>query len=289
MRVMVAAMVCASLAWAEGAGTVVFRAIDRRTGAPIAGLQAGDIEIREGQDLRPVTSLRFGDVPVDVVLVLDAGQNTVDISRDVALGARLACSEMAAGDRLALITFASGHKVRFGFLAKENELSGKIEKSVASSSTWMHRGARVFDTIQAAVDLFPAPPDAARTRAVLAIIHSLDRDSRAAPAATVAAARERDAAVFTVSVPTARSSGPWGYGVGKSVGPVAEQLEQITQPTGGESRVERGSGYILRENLERIRNRYVAGYAAGSGARPVVRLSSRGAIAFPNAEIRGAW
>ncbi|MGC9970139.1 MAG: vWA domain-containing protein [Bryobacteraceae bacterium] len=287
MRVIVAVVVCASLAWAEGAGSVAFRAVDRKTGAPVAGLQAADIEIREGKDLRPVTSLRFGDIPMDLVLVLDAGQDTVDISRDVALGARLACSEMAAGDRLALITFTSGWKVRFRFLGKENELSRKIERSVSASTTWF-RGQKVFDAIQAAVDLFPAPPDAARTRAVLAITNSLDRDSKAAPAAIVAAARQRDAAVFTVSVPTARPNVP-GVPIGRSVGPVAEQLEQITQPTGGESRVQRGSGYILRENLERIRSRYVASYVAASGARPVVRLSPAGAIAFPNAEIRGAW
>jgi hypothetical protein len=278
-----------SAACAQAPRTLVFQAVDAKTGAVARGLEPEDLEAAEGGRAYPLLSLRFGASPMDLVLVLDTGPQTIEIARAVAQGARLACMEFDPGDRLAFVTFASSVKVRFPFTATDGELGRRVERPVDAAS-WS-RALKLYDAMQAAVDLFPTAPDPSRARAVLVVTNSFDNGSRSDLAAVERAAKEKNVAIFAVSavVPWARVYQERRLGPSPEL--VAEHLRPAAEATGGEARVRELSGYILRESFERIRSRYVATYAPapGSSGTPAIRLTARGAIAFSNLVLRGAW
>ena len=288
MRLCIAVALAVLAAWGQDFRRLVFQAVDGKTGAVAGGLQAEDLEVVEGETVRPLSSLRFGASPMDIVLVLDTGPHGIEIARAVVQGARLACSEFDPGDRLAFITFASGVKLRFSFAARDGDLARRMERAV-DAAAWS-RALKVYDAVQAAVELFPGTPDLSRSRAVLLITNSLDQGSRAEPALIRQAARSKNVALFTVSVRSWR-------GVYRERLPsdpaklTAERMRPLAEATGGEARVCELSGYILRESFERMRSRYVAAYIAtpGSALPLVLRLSPRGAVAFSNIVFRGAW
>lgn len=289
MRVLTIAILFALAVSAQTPPKLVFQAIDAKTGAIIRGLQPEDLEVVEGDSIRPLSSLYFGAGPLDMVLVLDIGPHAVEIARTVARGARLACSELDPEDRLAFITFASSLKLRFPFTAGGGELGRHMERA-ADSSSWS-RSIKVYDAIRAAIDLFPSANDPGRVRSVLVITNSLDQGSSSDLAAVRSAAKSKHIALFAVAVVT-----PWaGVYQERRLGPpaalVAERLRPVAEATGGEARVRELSGYLLRESFERVRSRYVATYtpAPGAAGTPIIRLTARGAVAFSNVAIRGVW
>jgi hypothetical protein len=299
---------------AQDTRSVVFRVTDPSSANILTGLKAEEIQVIDGGSVRPVSSLRFGLSPMDLVLVLDLGSDTGPGVQAVVRGALLACSELDEGDRLGLVTFSTDAKVQFPLLSGGRELASRIESAVVEVEPGLF--VRVYDALLTALGLFSGTPDPSRTREVVIVTNSPDRypqknGSKTDPAAIIEIARQRRISIFGVVIPPAglfppepsRLSQQTFLGVLKlperdtpsRTGALAvfvfRQLRQIAESTGGETRAWEPTGYVLRQSFERARKRYIARYvpSPGSNGNASVQFTPEAAAAFPDFEIGGAW
>jgi hypothetical protein len=281
----VSAVVAFSPLKASDLRTIVFRASDRQTGNPVSELGLKDIEIVEAGIAYPAKRVQFGVSPVDIVLVLDTQWDMAETSRNLVQGARLACRELDPDDRIALVTFGSAPKTRFGLIGKGDAPAQRIDSAVRGSA-WSGP-VRLYDAIVAAADLIPATE--LRRRVVAILTNHLDTGSHATAQEILHMAKDRSIAIFAVSVATrALNVTGFPHTPFRAALTAESQLKPLADATGGEFRFVDMSGYVLRQLFERIRSRYLAAYQSQSGdvTGVQVRLSRTGAIAFPNVVIQ---
>jgi hypothetical protein len=65
-----------------------------------------------------------------------------------------------------------------------------------------------------------------------------------------------------------------------------DDLRALCSPTGGESRVEEPSGYLLRQALARIRSRFQVTASTHGRGRVTLRLTTEGKLKYPDLGFR---
>jgi VWFA-related protein len=126
-----------------------FVAVDvsvRQGGRPVSGLAARDFEIRDNGALQEVADLTYQQLPIDVVVALDVSGSVAGSVLDELRRALLQVrADLAARDRLKLVTFNMRIRELVGFDAPPDAMDSALNRLSASGNTM------VFDTIAVAL------------------------------------------------------------------------------------------------------------------------------------------
>lgn len=161
-------------------------------GAVVSGLQAGDFEVRDNGVLQDVQLADFGQLPVNVILGLDASASVSGARLEHLQGAGWTLLDrLGASDRAALLTFS--HVVRL-----REELTTDIPRVRAALGRVLPEGSTALvDGSYAAVAL--AGSDVGRGLVIL-FSDGVDTSSWLTPATVLESARRSDAVIYGVAV-----------------------------------------------------------------------------------------
>ena len=253
---------------------------------PVTGLEPMDFELRDSGVLQRLESVFIEELPVSMMLALDASSSVRGVPLEHLKGAGSAVVRLLRpGDRGAVLTFSEEIDHASGWTSDHQQLTLALERTEVSGSTVLH------DATYAALTL--RDPQAGR---LLVIIFS-DGDDTASwlsGPAVIDVARHTDAVVYAVglrNVPIRKL----GYlvdfrsGLPPDIPRVVPSalaqsfLSALADETGGKY-VEIGRSHQLRETFERIltefRTRYVLTYiptgVGKTGWHPIeVRLKNK--------------
>jgi Ca-activated chloride channel family protein len=118
-------------------------------GRSIAGLTAADFELRDSGVVQRIDVAAFEDVPLSVMLVLDAsasvrGQPLENLKQAASAVAGL----LKAPDRSALLTFSAEIDLRSEWTGDRQQLERAIERTSASGTTGLHDAAYAALTLK---------------------------------------------------------------------------------------------------------------------------------------------
>jgi VWFA-related protein len=106
---------------------------------PVAGLAAGDFEIRDSGVVQTVDAVAIADVPVSMIVALDVSESVKgDTLSQLKKGVDAALAALDARDRAALVTFASDVRLRSewtGDVAKVRATVAEL-KAAGGTSLW---------------------------------------------------------------------------------------------------------------------------------------------------------
>jgi Ca-activated chloride channel homolog len=230
-------------------------------GRVIRGLQPADFEVRDNGVLQQVDFASFAELPLNVILALDASNSVSGDRLQHLRGAgRTLIEALKQQDRVALLTFSHAVTLRQPLTGDAARISRALEALEAGGET------SLFDAAYAAMKLIR--PDGESRNLVIVFSDGQDTSSWLTPRRVLDLARYTDATVFAVAVRGTR--GP-------------EFLRDLAGATGG-SVIEIESTGDLAATFARIldefRQRYVIGFSprnvAGGGFHVLqVRVKGR--------------
>lgn len=242
------------------------RVTDPISDRPIHDLDPGDFEVRENGVRQTITLFAPEDVPLDLVLLLQAGVEVGDAVDDF-------LDALGPEDRVAVMRFRGKSRLLLPF---SNDLTA-IGDAVEQARTWGVTGVRylwrgrepnelrICDAAWEASELFDTPPACRRRRAILILTD--DRDS---PSTLV----ERDVAVkleaagasLTGAILRTYQTRQWPSWPLITI-PAKADIEEtrcqavpLIEATGGELLRKRAPGRALGGLVNRLRSRYLLGY-----------------------------
>ena len=227
---------------------------DAASGKPIGGLAAADFEVRDNGVLQSVESLDAGDIPINVVLALDASGSTAGKRLDDLRNAtRTLLDDLKPVDRAALTTFNHAVSPRVPLTSDVRQIRAVVDSLTPSGATSLLEGAYV------AIVTTQAEPGRSF---VIVCTDGRDTSSWAQPEDVIESAKHSNAVVYVVASSGARRWAP---------------LKTLADVTGGRLIEIESSAQIAAEFkkiLEDFRSRYVLTYIpAGvtSGGLPPAR------------------
>jgi Ca-activated chloride channel family protein len=141
----IAAILCAAIApgilaqqatFSSGTEAVRVDVSVLQRGRPVAGLQASDFEVFDNGVRQSVTLVDTEDVPVDLVMALDAsGSVTGDRIDELREASQTALGFLTARDRAALVTFSEEVTLRTPLTADFDALRAALELPINSGRT----------------------------------------------------------------------------------------------------------------------------------------------------------
>ena len=230
-------------------------------GRVILGLQPADFEVRDNGVLQQVDFASFAELPLNVILALDASNSVSGDRLQHLRGAGLTLIEaLTQADRAALLTFSHAVTLRQPLTGDAARIRGALEALEAGGET------SLFDGAYAAMTL--ARPDGESRNLVIVFSDGQDTSSWLTPGRVVDLARYTDATVFAVAVRGPRSP---------------DFLRDLTGATGGsviEIESTRDLAATFTRILDEFRQRYVIGFSprnvAGGGFHALqVRVKGR--------------
>jgi hypothetical protein len=295
-------------------GRIDAQVLDRDS-LSIADLSKNDFVLRSYEHNIPVRSLRYEDLPVDVLMLLDvSGSMRVQVER-VANASQRALSVLAPHDRVAVMVFTTGTSVRLKFSEPDEKVAKKLD-DIANGN--FGGGTDIHGALMEAAEYVGRE---ARREARRAIVIVTDDQARAVNRERVAAAlSEADTVVMALLAPLVLEAsggpvggpprGPWPGGGGTWGGPVIfgspfpfpgsttgpmdvprAGTEDVARESGGES-MPVGNAASLETVFRRIRQRYAIYYHLPEGVVPAelgaleLDLADRTRQRHPYAELR---
>jgi VWFA-related protein len=232
----------------------------------VAGLRSTDFELRDSGVLQRLESISFEDVPLSMMLALDASSSVDGQSLEhLKQAGSAAAGLLRPGDRGALLTFSEQIDLASGWTADHQELARAIARTKASGGTALHDAAYAALTLN--------DPEVGRPL-IIVFSDGDDTASWLSGRAVVDVARRSDAVIYAVGVRGAAAR-RHGYLMDFRSGVQADIprevpseltrsfLSALAQETGGQY-LEAERSERLRETFERIvtefRTRYLLTY-----------------------------
>ena len=243
---------------------------------PVSGLTAADFELTDSGISQRIDSTTFEDVPLSVMLTLDASSSVRGAPLEhLKQAASAVTGLLRPGDRAALLTFAEEVDLSCDWTADREQLERAIARTEAAGSTALH------DASYAALTL----KDARAGRALVLVFSDGDDTSSWLSGQTVVeVARRSDAVIYGVGLRTAASS-RLGYlvdfrsGLQPDIPPVVSPL--LTQPFLTALAEETGGQYLEAERSDRLREVFV---------RVITEFRSRYLLTYtPTGVDAGGW
>jgi Ca-activated chloride channel family protein len=159
---------------------------------PIGGLTASDFELRDSGVLQRIDSVLFEDVPLSMMLVLDASSSMDRLSlRNLQQAGSAVVGLLRAGDRGSVLTFSEAAHFSSEWTSDHQELARAIEGVRASGTTALH------DAAYAALTLRDPQPG---RRLILMFSDGDDTGSSLSGQTVIEIARRSDAVAYTVGL-----------------------------------------------------------------------------------------
>jgi VWFA-related protein len=228
---------------------------------PVAGLVAGDFELRDNGVLQAIDLVDTSDVPINAVLALDTSLSIKGQRRSDLIAASQALLDgLKRADRAALTTFSHAIGPRIALTSDLSAVRSELLRMVPRGETSIMDGAYVALTATLA-----------QTGRSLVVIctDGYDTSSWLQPEEVLESAKRSNAVVYAVSAAQPRRRSP---------------LQDLSDATGGQI-LRVGSGADLRGAFQKIlqefRSRYILAYSprgvpAEGFHRLAVRVKRRG-------------
>jgi hypothetical protein len=133
---------CAFGAFAKDDDQVVFKsdvALTRvdaqvfdRDGRAVTGLQAEDFVLRVGGKVVPIRNFASENMPIDILLLLDVSGSMQPHIERIASAAQQALGVLAEKDRVAIMVFSTGTRVRLPFTSTHSEVTKELNHLLRS-------------------------------------------------------------------------------------------------------------------------------------------------------------
>ncbi len=289
----------------------------------ITQMQAADFRLIENSRDRQIKNFLSEDMPVDVLLLLDVSGSMRPNLELLSRASNEALRVLAAGDRVAIMTFDRGTKVRLPFREDKQEV-----QSALSSLLDRERFNGGTDILRGMMDAIEYVEKNARQDARRAIVIVTDDQTelRRDDDAVIASLAEADTVLSALLAPNAMRSVTGYPGGGRTGGGIyipslpdiligggrrsrfpgggqpypggggssrtqSGGTPEIAEASGGDA-MNVGAAYAFRETLERIRQRYALHFNLPPTARPsevrrvTVELTEAARRRYPDAQVR---
>ncbi|MGE5489354.1 MAG: hypothetical protein ACM3ZB_16180 [bacterium] len=258
-------------------------ATNRSTGKAVGGLTANDLEmVQDGQSFR-AASVRTMDGPKDILFVID--NNLPLVRQSLTAGIRIAEYEFGPEDRAGIVAFSRKPKLEVPLTGDVRLVLRRLDGITRSRDMRVSKQHALYDAILLGVQNLPER-SLDRVSHIVVFTMLAERQSKANAAEVVAAATNRRVVIDGIVLAPKYLAQETKRQLGLDAVAADDGLRALSKPTGGESRIEEPSGYLLRQALLRIRSRLqVAGTTQEHG--PVgLRLTAEGKIKYPDLEFR---
>lgn len=230
-----------------------------RGGHPVLGLSPSDFEVRDDGVLQQVDHAAFEEIPLNVVLALDASTSVAgERMRHLRAAGRSLLSRLKEDDQAALVTFGTGVVVNADLTRDRAAVLAALDGTRPFGDT------SLVDAAEAAILVAESQPGRAL---VIVFSDGVEVTSYLDEETVVDTARRSDAVVYGVSL---RNLGPFLRNVSDASGGEMLEIRSIGELDGAFARI-----------LDEFRHRYLLSYTPrnvkGSGWHKLeVRVKARG-------------
>jgi VWFA-related protein len=269
--------------------------VERSTGRVISGLEKSDFVVKDDDHAKDIAVFEREKAPLDIVFLLDTSAGWVGAhAPELGQGSLMVVRTLGQGDRLGVISFASGVKLKTRLTGDEKAALNAVASALRERD---HRAEHphIYKALIAATDLFPKPGPEPRRRAILIVTHNREPASPSQVEAATSSLLEARVSLEGLIVPQKVYLGP-GFrsgirvlipGRGRrdiprddpnvDVATLSDlhSIDAVAQATGGEVlQYSSESQAWWQTTIERLRSRYLLGFYAGSTANKKGAFSS---------------
>jgi VWFA-related protein len=142
--------------------------LNKKTGAPVGGLTAGDFVLYEEGAKQPITHFSQDELPLSIVLLLDVSASVMPVIDQVRNSGIRALNELKSGDEVALMAFGVWASVLQRFTRERQLISSQIS-FIDSMGPWIREGTHIDEAIYEAAKYLEQASDR-DTRKIIIIV-----------------------------------------------------------------------------------------------------------------------
>lgn len=223
------------------------------------------------------------DGPKDILFIIS--KDLPVAQQSLTAGIRIAEYEFGSGDRAGLVALDRKPKLEAPLTGDIRLVFRRLEETSRSRGISPPKQHTLYDAVLLGVQSLPAE-NGNRSSHIVVFTMFPERKSKAKAAEVVAAAASRRVVIDGVVLAPKYLAQEVKRELELDAVAADDDLRALSNPTGGESRIEEPSGYLLRQALARIRSRFqVIGATKGNGPASL-RLTAEGKIKYRDLEFR---